>query len=102
MHNKKHLPVFQIMMLVLIWSQCLAGNIPHLPAITDLPGGGAGAAVMQEGGNGTKPPRVAAPDTPPEAPVQSPKTPAAQDTLEPFKPSEEIEADQAVDFPYDI
>jgi hypothetical protein len=39
------------------------------------------------------------------APDQSttrPKVPGKSDELTPFKPSEEIEADQAVDFPYDI
>ena len=46
----------------------------------------------------------ARPDDPNAAAADSKPPPAASesDDLEPFKPSQEIEADQGVDFPYDI
>ncbi len=38
----------------------------------------------------------------PDKDTTRPKAPGESGTLTPFKPSEEIRADQAVDFPYDI
>ena len=37
-----------------------------------------------------------------QAETDSQSPPAESDVLKPFRPSEEIEADQGVDFPYDI
>ena len=44
----------------------------------------------------------AGPEAQSESEADSKTTPAESDTLKEFTPSEEIEADQGVDFPYDI
>jgi hypothetical protein len=86
-------PLFIILFFMLIF----AGNWPGLTMAGDRP-----VALEQDGG-GVQPPPDAKPDTPPSnQEPRKPKAPEASGDFKPFKPSEEIEADQSVDFPYDI
>ena len=98
MRNKSPLFALLVFMLTLVWGQGLAGKEHGTPLAGDRP-----AALQQDGSDANRPPSDVKPGTPlqNQAP-RKPKAPGASDDLEPFKPSEEIEADRAVDFPYDI
>ena len=61
-------------------------------------------ALLQDNGKGTEKPDSNEEPGPsvPGKDTNRPKAPAESGPLTPFTPSEEIRADQAVDFPYDI
>ena len=98
MYNRKSPIIIPIIILAVVWGQGLAGNGYSSTIAGDQP-----AVLEQDGSGANLPPSDVTPDASPqnETPRKQ-KAPGASGDLTPFKPSEEIEAGQAVDFPYDI
>jgi hypothetical protein len=98
MRNKVPLSVLLFCMLALVCGQSLPGDGHGSAMADDKP-----LALQQDSGSAQQPPSDVKADEPSQ--TQAPRNPKEAGTpgdLKPFKPSEEIEADQAVDFPYDI
>lgn len=98
MRNNRLLIAFLVALITLICSQAFGRHLSDRVETIHRP------LPMQQEGNGSQQPQEdMEPDaSPADKNKREKKQTEASDPFKPFTPSEKIEADQAVDFPYDI